>query len=116
MALDTTCEELWPQHSRAVSPDDAVHSTTSQTADSAILASELRASVRSAIDALPSTERDVITARFGLFGDDDKTLEDVAVGRGVTRERIRQIEGRALRRLFRSSRGRVLRDFLGDAT
>ena len=48
------------------------------------------------LDALPSRERMILEARFGLNGDQPRTLDQIAVGEGVTRERIRQIEKRAL--------------------
>ncbi|WP_420898526.1 sigma-70 family RNA polymerase sigma factor [Cryobacterium cryoconiti] len=48
------------------------------------------------LDALPTRERMILEARFGLNGDQPRTLEQIAVREGVTRERIRQIEKRAL--------------------
>ena len=48
------------------------------------------------LDALPTRERMILEARFGLNGDQPRTLDQIAVGQGVTRERIRQIEKRAL--------------------
>jgi RNA polymerase primary sigma factor len=48
---------------------------------------------------LPDTERTVITARFGLDGKEPRTLEAIGRGLGVTRERVRQVEAAALRKL-----------------
>jgi len=55
--------------------------------------------VRRALDALPERERRVIELRFGLRGDQPRTLEEVGRAFGVTRERIRQIENNTLRKL-----------------
>jgi len=54
----------------------------------------------------------VITLRFGLDGNQPHTLEEVGQMFHVTRERIRQIEAKALRKLGAPSRKRMLRDFL----
>lgn len=54
------------------------------------------ADIRSCLDALPSRERSILEARFGLNGDEPCTLDQIAAVEGVTRERIRQIEKRAL--------------------
>ena len=48
------------------------------------------------LDALPTRERMILEARFGLNGDQPRTLDQIAVREGVTRERIRQLEKRAL--------------------
>jgi RNA polymerase primary sigma factor len=55
--------------------------------------------VRDAVNTLPERERDIITMRFGLDGNEALTLEEVGLYFNVTRERIRQIEAKALRRL-----------------
>jgi RNA polymerase primary sigma factor len=58
-----------------------------------------QADLREIVDTLPANERTVITLRFGLGDDAPKTLEAIGQRLGVTRERIRQIEGTALRTL-----------------
>lgn len=50
-------------------------------------------------DRLTPRQAQVITRRFGLDGDGEQTLDEVAVGLGVTKERVRQIEAKALRKL-----------------
>jgi RNA polymerase primary sigma factor len=57
---------------------------------------------------------EVITLRFGLDGSDSRTLEETGMHFGVTRERIRQIEAKALRKFAHPSRAEVLRDFLDN--
>jgi RNA polymerase sigma factor (sigma-70 family) len=58
-----------------------------------------RADLASVIQDLPDTERDVVTLRFGLGGEEPLTLESIGRRLGVTRERVRQIEAAALKRL-----------------
>jgi RNA polymerase primary sigma factor len=55
--------------------------------------------LRQTIEELPETERDVITLRFGLTGDDPKPLRETGRRLGLSAERVRQIESRALKRL-----------------
>lgn len=55
--------------------------------------------VREAVATLTPRQQAVLTARFGLGADEPKTLEEVAQEQGVTRERIRQVEANAFRRL-----------------
>jgi len=50
--------------------------------------------------------------RFGISEEDDHTLEEGGQNFGITRERIRQIEAKALRRLRHPSRGKPLKDFV----
>jgi RNA polymerase primary sigma factor len=62
---------------------------------------------------LTPREARILRLRFGLHNGHSYTLEEVGKKFGLTRERIRQIEGRALRRLRHPSRSRQLRDYLG---
>jgi RNA polymerase primary sigma factor len=62
---------------------------------------------------LSDREREVLEMRFGLNDGQDHTLEEVGKHFGVTRERIRQIEAKALRKLRHPTRSRQLRDYLG---
>jgi len=72
----------------------------------------LREQIESMLDALSDREREVLYFRFGLEDGRSYTLEEVGKRFGVTRERIRQIEAKALRKLRHPSRSRKLRDFL----
>ena len=73
----------------------------------------LREQIHSALAVLSERERDVLEMRFGLKDGKDHTLEEVGQAFNVTRERIRQIEAKALRKLRHPTRSRYLRDYLG---
>jgi RNA polymerase primary sigma factor len=72
----------------------------------------LREQVQSALAALSERERQVLELRFGLIDGKDHTLEEVSRYFNVTRERIRQIESKALRKLRHPTRSRLLREYL----
>jgi RNA polymerase primary sigma factor len=72
----------------------------------------LREQVKNALAVLSDREREVLEMRFGLLDGKDHTLEEVGQAFNVTRERIRQIEAKALRKLRHPTRSRHLRDFL----
>ena len=72
----------------------------------------LKEQIRSALGVLSEREREVLEMRFGLSDGQDHTLEEVGKHLGVTRERIRQIEAKALRKLRHPTRSRQLRDYL----
>ena len=72
----------------------------------------LHEQIEEMLDALSDREREVLRYRFGLEDGRSYTLEEVGRRFGVTRERIRQIEAKALRKLRHPSRSKKLRDFL----
>ncbi|HSV86579.1 MAG TPA: sigma-70 family RNA polymerase sigma factor [Levilinea sp.] len=72
----------------------------------------LREQVQNALAALSERERQVLELRFGLIDGKDHTLEEVSRYFNVTRERIRQIEAKALRKLRHPTRSRNLREYL----
>jgi RNA polymerase primary sigma factor len=73
----------------------------------------LREHVRNVLGFLSERERRVLEMRYGLVDGKDHTLEEVGREFGVTRERIRQIEAKALRKLRHPSRSKSLRDYAG---
>jgi RNA polymerase primary sigma factor len=73
----------------------------------------LREQIQSVLNALTERERQVLELRFGLVDGKDHTLEEVSRFFDVTRERVRQIEAKALRKLRHPTRSRKLRDYLG---
>ncbi|MEW6404517.1 MAG: sigma-70 family RNA polymerase sigma factor [Chloroflexota bacterium] len=72
----------------------------------------LREQVKNALAILSERERQVLELRFGLLDGKDHTLEEVGLYFNVTRERIRQIEAKALRKLRHPTHSRYLRDYL----
>lgn len=73
----------------------------------------LREQVKNALAVLSDREREVLELRFGLIDGKDRTLEEVGQHFKVTRERVRQIEAKALRKLRHPTRSRHLRDYFG---
>lgn len=88
--------------------EDELNPTPMQSAYESLL----REKIRVVLDALPEREAHVLRLRFGLEDGNIYTLEEVGLKFGLTRERIRQIEGKALRRLRQPKRARQLRDYL----
>ncbi len=72
----------------------------------------LQEQLKSVLDTLPPREQEVLKMRFGLEDGYSLTLEEVGLYFNVTRERIRQIEAKALRRLRHPKRSRRLKDYL----
>jgi RNA polymerase primary sigma factor len=75
----------------------------------------LRDQVHNALAALTDREREVLELRYGLLDGKDHTLEEVGQYFNVTRERIRQIEAKALRKLRHPTRSHQLREYLGGS-
>jgi RNA polymerase primary sigma factor len=88
--------------------EDKEAETPPDAASTAILHSEMEG----ILDTLSPRERRVLQLRFGLTDGHQRTLEEVGKRFGVTRERIRQIEAKALRKLRHPSRSQRLREFL----
>ncbi len=74
----------------------------------------LRDRLEESLSTLRPREARILRMRFGLLNGRSYTLEEVGKKFGLTRERIRQIEGQALRRLRHPSRSRALRDYLSS--
>ena len=107
VSLDTPIGEEDDSHLGDFIEDDSALSP----ADSAAF-SMLRAELATALESLTDRERQVVKLRFGLEDERARTLEEVGKEFNVTRERIRQIEAKALRKLRHPSRSKRLKDFL----
>ena len=107
VSLDTPIGEEDDSHLGDFIEDD----TALSPSDSAAF-SMLREELKSALESLTDRERQVIELRFGLLDGRARTLEEVGKEFNVTRERIRQIEAKALRKLRHPSRSKRLKDFL----
>ena len=93
---------------------DFIEDTTLALPADAATAESLRAATRDVLGALTAREAKVLRMRFGIDMNTDHTLEEVGKQFDVTRERIRQIEAKALRKLRHPSRSEVLRSFLDE--
>lgn len=71
----------------------------------------LKERIRTALEHLTAREQRVLVLRFGLDDGQQRTLEEVGLEFGVTRERVRQIEGKALRKLRHPKNGKMLKDY-----
>ena len=91
---------------------DFIEDETMPAPDDATSKRLLEEHIHSALDILNEREREVLEMRYGLQDGRTHTLEEVGKAFGVTRERIRQIETKALRKLRHPGRSRKLRDFL----
>jgi RNA polymerase primary sigma factor len=92
---------------------DFIKDETIPEPDDAASKQLLREQMRTILNSLNHRERQVLEMRFGLKDGQGHTLEEVGQAFGVTRERIRQIEAKALRKLRHPLRSRKLRDYLG---
>ncbi|WP_322495726.1 RNA polymerase sigma factor RpoD [Chloroflexus sp.] len=81
-------------------------------ADDAAASGMLRQQIAAALDQLSERERRVLELRYGLTDGQPRTLEEVGKAFGVTRERVRQIEVKALRKLRHPRLGKLLKDYL----
>ena len=91
---------------------DFVEDRNSPPLEDAVSESLLGEELREALDALGDRESRVLRLRYGLDDGQPQTLEEVGKVFGVTRERIRQIEAKAIRKLRRSAGSARLRDYL----
>ncbi|MGW1785000.1 RNA polymerase sigma factor [Streptomyces sp. NPDC002143] len=74
----------------------------------------LQRTIQTILAEMTPREAGVISLRYGLLGGRPRTLEEIGQIYGVTRERIRQIEGKTMSKLRHPSRSQVLRDYLED--
>ncbi len=80
----------------------------------ALLSDSLRVEIERSLESLTGREGDVIRLYFGLAGNQPHTLEEIGRKFDLTRERVRQIKEKAIRRLKQAGRGRALRTYLHD--
>ena len=109
VSLDTPIGEEEDSHFGDFVPDESILSPE-QYATNEILKEQ----IREVLKTLQKREQEVLELRFGLLDGTCYTLEEVGKRFNVTRERIRQIEAKALRKLRHPSRAKKFKDFLGD--
>ncbi len=92
---------------------DVLENDSEETPDSGLMSDSLRREVQRALSTLTQRESDVITLYFGLNGEHAMTLEEIGEKFNLTRERVRQIKEKAIRRLRHTSRSKALKPYLG---
>ncbi len=92
---------------------DVLKSEESITPETGLLYESLRKEIDRAISTLTQREADVIKLYFGLNGEHPFTLEEIGGKFDLTRERVRQIKEKAIRRLKHTSRSKILKSYLG---
>ncbi len=92
---------------------DVLRSEEAITPETELLYESLRKEIDRAISTLTGREADVIRLYFGLNGSHPMTLEEIGEKFDLTRERVRQIKEKAIRRLKHTSRSKILKSYLG---
>jgi RNA polymerase primary sigma factor len=92
---------------------DVLENEDEEKPDSGLMNDSLRKEVQRALSTLTKREADVITLYFGLNGESALTLEEIGEKFNLTRERVRQIKEKAIRRLRHTSRSKALKPYLG---
>jgi RNA polymerase primary sigma factor len=92
---------------------DVLRSSESPNPDRELLHESLRTEIERALETLTPREADVIRLYFGLAGQHSMTLEEIGETFDLTRERVRQIKEKAIRRLKHTSRSKILKTYLG---
>jgi len=92
---------------------DVLENDLDVTPDNELMNDSLRKEVQRALSTLTQREADVIALYFGLNGEHPMTLEEIGERFDLTRERVRQIKEKAIRRLRHTSRSKALKPYLG---
>ncbi|MDX2301742.1 MAG: sigma-70 family RNA polymerase sigma factor [Microscillaceae bacterium] len=92
---------------------DVLENDSEETPDSSLISDSLRREVQRALSTLTQREADVVSLYFGLNGEHSLTLEEIGEKFNLTRERVRQIKEKAIRRLRHTSRSKALKPYLG---
>lgn len=92
---------------------DVLPNADSPMADNELVMESLRAEISSALNVLNERERNIIEAFFGI-NQPEMTLEEIGDKYGLTRERVRQIKERAIRRLRHNTKNKMLKSYLGQ--
>jgi RNA polymerase primary sigma factor len=92
---------------------DVLRSNDSPSPEAGLINDSLRKEIDRALSTLTAREADVIKYYFGLNGEHAMTLEEIGEKFDLTRERVRQIKEKAIRRLKQTSRSKILKTYLG---
>lgn len=92
---------------------DVYSSDDGESTEGALLSESLRREIERALHTLTPREADVVRLYFGLNGENAMTLEEIGEKFELTRERVRQIKEKGIRRLKHTSRSKILKTYLG---
>ena len=92
---------------------DVLINNDAPLADRQLLVESLQAEIKDALKILTLRERNIITAFYGI-GQPEMTLEEIGTKFGLTRERVRQIKEKAIRRLRANTKNKILKAYLGE--
>ncbi len=92
---------------------DVMQADDNPSPENGLLNESLRREIERSLHTLTSREADVIRLYFGLSGEHSMTLEEIGEKFALTRERVRQIKEKAIRRLKHTSRSKILKTYLG---
>ena len=110
LSLDATFGDDEENSLLEIMPDD-----NQEAPDTLLLKNSLEAEIEAALSTLEEREREVIRLYFGLGGSPELTLEEIGIQFRLTRERVRQIKEKALRKLRHPTRGRKLIPYSDEA-
>lgn len=112
LASDTTSLDMSIGDEGDTNLSDLIADKNTVPTENQIEQKALKAGIMEILDFLKDREKEVLIMRYGLLTGEPMTLEQVGQKYGVTRERIRQIEAIALRKLRRSPKNRIVKEFL----
>jgi RNA polymerase primary sigma factor len=92
---------------------DVMQSDDTPSPENTLMNESLRREIERALSTLTAREADVVRLYFGLNGEHALTLEEIGERFDLTRERVRQIKEKAIRRLKHTSRSKLLKTYLG---
>ena len=92
---------------------DVLFSEDASSPDKELLTDSLKKEIKRVLNTLTQREANIITLNFGLSGKHAHTLEEIGEKYNLTRERVRQIKEKAIRRLKHTTRSRILKTYVG---
>jgi RNA polymerase primary sigma factor len=92
---------------------DVIENEELPAPDTELISESLKTEINSVLAMLPDREAEVIRLYFGLEGENPMTLEEIGDKFNLTRERVRQIKEKAIRRLRHNSKSKILKSYLG---